>query len=115
MSLKTNCRVFLNTLWEVFVSSLPLAAIMIIVCGFVAPMESWSDYIKLSVGYVCVVLGQAIFLQSLNASILPIGKLIGSSLIQLKKPAFILFFGFLFGLWLLWRNRRLRCWRGRRI
>lgn len=37
-------------------------------------------------------------MQSLNASILPIGKLIGSSLIQLKKPAFILFFGFLFGL-----------------
>lgn len=98
MSLKTNCRVFFNTLWEVFISSLPLAAIMIIVCGFVAPMGSWSDYIKLSVGYVCVVLGQAIFLQSLNASILPIGKLIGSSLIQLKKPVFILFFGFLFGL-----------------
>ncbi len=98
LSLKTNCRIFLNTLREVFVSSLPLAIIIVLVCGFVAPMETLSDYVKLAVGYVSVVLGQAIFLQSLNTSILPIGKMIGSSLVQLKKPVFILFFGFLFGL-----------------
>lgn len=79
-------------------SSLPLAAIIIIVCGFVAPMNSMFDYIKLVVGYVGVVFGQALFLEGLNISILPIGKLVGSSLIKLEKAVFIIFFGFLFGL-----------------
>jgi hypothetical protein len=89
---------FLRTLKEVFFSSLPLAAIIVIVCGFIAPMENFFDYVKLAVGYAGVVFGQAMFLVGLDISILPIGKLIGSSLIRLKKTIFILFFGFLFGL-----------------
>jgi hypothetical protein len=89
---------FFRTLKEVFLSSLPLAAIIIIVCGFIAPMQNVFDYVKLAVGYAGVVFGQAMFLVGLDISILPIGKLIGSSLIRLKKILFILFFGFLFGL-----------------
>lgn len=89
---------FINTLKEVFLSSLPLAAIIIIVCGFVAPLESRADQIRLIVGYVGVVFGLALFLEGLNISILPIGKLVGSSLIKLKKAVFIIFFGFVFGL-----------------
>ncbi|MDR2614564.1 MAG: DUF1538 domain-containing protein, partial [Candidatus Accumulibacter sp.] len=89
---------FLRTLKEVLLSSLPLAAIIIVVCGFVAPMENVFDYVKLAVGYAGVVFGQAMFLVGLDISILPIGKLIGSSLIRLKKTIFIIFFGFLFGL-----------------
>ncbi|SHI07840.1 Protein of unknown function [Sporobacter termitidis DSM 10068] len=89
---------FINTLKEVFLSSLPLAAIIIIVCGLVAPMNSASDYVKLIVGYVGVVVGQSLFLDGLSVSILPIGKLVGSSLIKLKKAVFIIFFGFVFGL-----------------
>jgi hypothetical protein len=89
---------FLRTLKEVFLSSLPLAAIIVIVCGFIAPMENVFDYVKLAVGYAGVVFGQVLFLVGLDISILPIGKLIGSSLIRLKKTIFILFFGFLFGL-----------------
>lgn len=89
---------FINTLKETLISSLPLAAVIIIVCGFVAPMENTFDYVKLIVGYVGVVLGQALFLEGLNISILPIGKLVGSSLIKLKKAVFIIFFGFVFGL-----------------
>lgn len=88
----------INTLKEVFLSSLPLAAIMIIVCVFVAPLNSALDYVKLIIGYSSVVVGQALFLGGLNVSILPIGKLVGSSLIKLKKPIFIIFFGFIFGL-----------------
>lgn len=89
---------FFHTLKEVFVSSLPLAGVIIVVCGFVAPMESAFDYVKLVVGYASVVLGQALFLDGLNISILPIGRLVGSSLVKLKKAIFIIFFGFLFGL-----------------
>lgn len=98
MKLKSKLTILATTLREVFFSSLPLAAIIIIVCGFIAPLENKSDYIKLIVGYSSVVLGQTLFLVGLNISILPIGKLVGSSLIKLKKAVFIIFFGFAFGL-----------------
>ena len=88
----------LRTLKDVFYSSLPLAAIIVIVCGFVAPLENPADYIKLIVGYLSVLFGQALFLVGLDVSILPIGKYVGSSLIKFKKTIFIVFFGFLFGL-----------------
>lgn len=88
----------INTLKEVFFSSLPLAAIIIIVCGFVAPFENPFDYFKLIIGYSSVVVGQALFLVGLDVSILPIGKFVGSSLIRFKKAIFVIFFGFVFGL-----------------
>ena len=81
-----------------FLSSLPLAAITVIVCCFIAPMESLFDYVKLIIGFAGVVVGQSIFLVGLEVSILPIGKAVGESLVKLKKVAFIVFFGFLFGL-----------------
>lgn len=98
INLKSKFTIFASTLKEVFISSLPLAAIMIIVCCFIAPLENMSDYIKLIVGYTSVVLGQTLFLDGLNISILPIGKLVGGSLVKLKKVTFIIFFGLVFGL-----------------
>ena len=89
---------FLRTLKEVFLTSLPLVAIIIIVCGVIAPMENAADYVKPTVGYIGVVFGLALFLIGLDVSLLPIGEMIGGSLNRLKKPAFIIFFGFLFGL-----------------
>ena len=80
-----------------FLSSLPLAAIIIIVCCFIAPMESLFDYVKLIIGYAGVVIGQSIFIVGLDVSILPIGKAVGESLVKLKKVAFIVIFGILFG------------------
>jgi Protein of unknown function (DUF1538). len=97
-NLKSKLAIFNTTLKEVFISSLPLAIIIIIVCVFIAPLNNRSDYTKLIVGYLSVVLGQAIFLIGLNISILPIGMLVGGSLIKLKKAAFIIFFGLVFGL-----------------
>lgn len=96
-NLKRKFKIFAGTLKEVFISSLPLVLIIVIVCGFIAPLESKSDYTKLIVGYSSVVLGQALFLDGLNISILPIGKLIGGSLIKLKKAVFIISFGLIFG------------------
>ena len=87
----------LRILKETFITSLPLAAIIIIVCGFVAPMPNPFDYVRLVVGYVGVVIGQTLFLIGLDTSILPIGKVMGGSLIKLKKTVFIIFFGVLFG------------------
>lgn len=97
-NLKNQLEIFFTTIKEVFISSLPLAAIIIIVCCFIAPLDSMSDYMKLIVAYVSVILGQTLFLDGLNISILPIGKLVGGSLVKLKKPIFIIFFGLLFGL-----------------
>lgn len=88
----------LKTIKETFLSSLPLAVIMVIICVFVAPMGNTTDYVKLVIGYVSVVIGQSFFLIGLDNSILPIGKMVGSVLIKFKKSIFIILFGFLFGL-----------------
>jgi hypothetical protein len=88
----------LRTLKEVFLSSIPLVFIIIVVCVFVAPMERSSDYVKLVIGYLSVVFGQAFFLVGLDSSILPIGKMVGSSLIKFNKSIFIILFGILFGI-----------------
>ena len=87
----------LRVLKETFLASLPLAAIIMVVCGFIAPMDTLLDYIKLVIGYAGVVIGQSIFLVGLDISILPIGKAVGESLVKFKKVIFIIFFGFLFG------------------
>ena len=97
MNFKGKVSIFLSTLKEVFLSSLPLAMIIIIVCGFIAPFENANDYKKLIIGYFSVIIGQTLFLDGLNISILPIGKLVGGSLIKLEKPVFIIFFGLVFG------------------
>ena len=87
-----------QTIKEVFLSSIPLAVIIIVVCGIVAPFPDKGEYGKLLIGYAGVVVGQALFLNGLDLSILLMGKLVGSSLIKLEKASYILFFGFLFGL-----------------
>lgn len=97
IKIRSKLAIFWNTLKDVFISSVSLAVIIVIVCGFVAPLEDKSDYIKLIVGYFSVVFGQAVFLAGLNISILPIGKLVGSSLIRLKKAVYIILFGVVFG------------------
>lgn len=63
----------IRVLKETFFSTIPLAVVIIVVCGFIAPMESAFDYFKLAVGYASVVLGQTLFLVGLDSSILPIG------------------------------------------
>jgi len=83
---------------ETFITSLPLAAVIIIVCGFVSPMQNPFDYVKLAIGYAGVVFGQALFLVGLDISILPIGEIMGDSLIKVKKIVLIIFFGVIFGL-----------------
>jgi hypothetical protein len=88
---------FLRSLKEVFLSSLPLLAVMIVVCVFMKRMTD-AELLKLFIGYVFVVIGQTLFLIGLDSSILPIGKLVGGSFSKLKKPIFIVLFGFLFGL-----------------
>ncbi len=87
----------LRTIKETFISSLPLAAI-IIICLFAAPMEDPANYLKLLIGYISVVVGQALFLVGLDTSILPIGHMVGTTFSKYKKVIFILLFGFLFGL-----------------
>ena len=80
---------FLQTVKETFYSSLPLAVI-IIACLLIAPLSSSEDYVKILVGYVCVVLGQSMFLVGLETSILPIGRMVGGSFAKYNKLAFVL-------------------------
>ena len=61
-------------------------------------MNNPVDYIKLAVGYFSVVIGQSLFLVGLDESILPVGKLVGSSLPKFKKSLFVILFGMLFGI-----------------
>lgn len=82
---------------ETLFSSLPLAATIIVMCVFVAPMEDASNYVNLLIGYLSVVVGQSLFLVGLDESILPIGKMVGNSLSKVKKAIFIVGFGVLFG------------------
>ena len=88
---------FLQTVKETFFSSLPLAVI-IIICLCIAPLSSPSDYLKIVVGYLCVVVGQSLFLSGLESSILPIGRMVGNSFSKYNKLIFVLSFGFVFGL-----------------
>lgn len=90
----------LRYLREVFLSSLPLLAIIILVTA-IFPFKGDGavyNYLKIGVGYVMVLVGQAVFLTGLDTSILPVGKLVGGSITKLNKIVFILLFGFLFGL-----------------
>lgn len=87
---------YIQTLKETFFSSLPLAFI-IVICLFIAPFNSLVDYLKIIIGYICVVLGQSMFLVGLESSILPIGRLVGGSFAKYNKLIFVLSFGFLFG------------------
>ncbi len=87
----------LRTIKETFISSIPLAAI-IIVCLCISPMEDPANYLKLLLGYFSVVVGQALFLVGLDTSIIPIGRMVGTTFSKYKKVVFILLFGFLFGL-----------------
>lgn len=88
---------FLQTVLGTFYSSIPLAVI-IVICLFIAPLESAIDYLKIIAGYICVVFGQAMFLVGLETSILPIGRKVGGSFAKYNNLAFILTFGFVFGL-----------------
>jgi hypothetical protein len=88
---------FLQTVKETFLASLPLAVI-IVICLCIAPLQSFTDYLKIIVGYTCVVFGQAMFLIGLETSILPIGRMVGGSFAKYNKLVFVLSFGFVFGL-----------------
>lgn len=88
---------FFQTVKETFFASLPLGVI-IVICFCIAPLSSFADYFKIIIGYVCVVLGQSMFLVGLETSILPIGKMVGGSFARYNKLAFVLSFGFIFGL-----------------
>ncbi|MBQ7365514.1 MAG: DUF1538 family protein, partial [Clostridia bacterium] len=87
----------LQTVKETFYSSLPLAVI-IVVCLLIAPLPTFGDYAKIAVGYLCVIIGQSLFLVGLDTSILPIGRMVGGSFAKYNKLFFVLAFGFVFGL-----------------
>ncbi|HNX16261.1 MAG TPA: DUF1538 domain-containing protein [Bacilli bacterium] len=88
----------LRYLREVFFSSLPLIVVVVIVTVFAFPLKNPNGYWQIGIGYVMVLVGQAVFLTGLDGSILPIGKLVGGSITKLNKIVFILLFGFLFGI-----------------
>ncbi|MDR1697390.1 MAG: DUF1538 domain-containing protein [Erysipelotrichaceae bacterium] len=87
----------LKSLKDVFISSLPLLAIIILV-SIVFPFQTGEEYLRVYLGYVFVIVGQAFFLLGVDHSIIPMGKEVGGSIHKIKRLAFVLIFGFLFGL-----------------
>lgn len=87
----------LKTVKDTFISTIPLAVI-IILCLLLSPLDSIWDYAKILSGYLSVIIGQAFFLVGLDASILPIGHLVGNSFSKYNNVFFVLGFGFSFGL-----------------
>lgn len=81
---------------EVFIASLPLLAIMIVVIGIAFPLQDPMQNLQIIIGYVGVVIGQAIFLVGLDYSILEIGQLVGGSITKLNKIVFVILFAFIF-------------------
>jgi hypothetical protein len=88
---------FIKNLKEVTLQSLPLSLLLIFVLIFIKPMDA-SELISLIIGYVFVILGQALFLLGIEYSILPMGELVGSNLYKLKKVLFMIMFGLIFGI-----------------
>ena len=68
----------LKTVKDTFLSSIPLAVIVVL-CLLLSPLDGVRDYLKILVGYLSVIFGQAFFLVGLDTSILPIGHLVGNS------------------------------------
>ncbi|MBO5926871.1 MAG: DUF1538 domain-containing protein [Clostridia bacterium] len=87
----------LKTIKDTFISSLPLLAI-IAICLCFFPLPSGAEYVKIIIGYISVVVGQAFFLTGLDSSIIPIGHMVGNSFSKYNKLFFVLTFGFAFGL-----------------
>jgi len=87
----------LQILWETFIASLPLAVVIAVVTVFIAPFDNKFYYIRLLIGYIGVVVGQAFFLVGLEYSIFPMGERMGASLVKIKHLSVILLFGLLFG------------------
>lgn len=88
---------FLKTVKDTSISSVPLAVI-IVICLLIAPLDLFSDYLKIIIGYICVIIGQSLFLTGLETSVLPIGRMVGGSFAKYNKLIFVLAFGFIFGL-----------------
>jgi hypothetical protein len=86
-----------KNLKEVTLQSLPLSALLFFVLIFIKPMEM-PELISLIVGYILVILGQALFLLGIEFSILPMGELVGSNLYKLKKVFLMILFGLIFGI-----------------
>ena len=87
----------LKTIKDTFLSTIPLLAIVII-CLAISPLDNPSNYLKIIVGYLSIIIGQSLFLVGLDSSIIPIGHLVGSSFSKYKNVVFVLLFGFTFGL-----------------
>lgn len=85
---------FLKSFLAVF--AIVLLIIILLICG-VIPYEALT-FERFFIGAGLLVLGQTIFLVSIENSVLKVGRSVGSSLMKVKKVWIILIFGFFFGL-----------------
>ncbi len=87
----------LKTIKDTFFSTIPLLLI-VAVCLLISPLDNLSNYLKIVVGYISIIIGQALFLVGLDNSIIPIGHLVGTSFSKYNNLFFVLAFGFVFGI-----------------
>ncbi|MDD4815989.1 MAG: DUF1538 domain-containing protein [Clostridia bacterium] len=77
-------------------STIVALVFLLLLCG-VIPYDS-TIFVKFLIGAGLLSLGQAIFLVSVDQSVIKMGESIGSSLMKIKKVWIIILFGFLFGM-----------------
>jgi hypothetical protein len=74
-----------------------LALVFLLLLVGVIPFDE-TIFGKFLLGASLLIIGQTVFLVTIEKSIIKIGRSVGSSLMKFKKPWIIIFFGFLFGL-----------------
>ena len=88
---------FLNKLKEVTLSILPIVAICLLIHFFVYRFSSGVIFSFL-IATVMVIVGETLFFLGVDASIIPMGEIVGNSSKNKAKVLVLIIFGFIFGL-----------------
>jgi len=81
---------------EVGLAFIPVV-LTIILMGFIGGGYSTSLLVNFAIGVVLVVVGEVVFLQGIDSSIMNMGELVGNASNRITKFFILLLFGFIFG------------------
>ena len=88
---------FLNKLKDVALSILPIVAICLAIHFFVYRFDS-HVVISFLIATIMVIVGETLFFLGVDASIIPMGEIVGNSSKNKTKVLVLIIFGFIFGL-----------------
>ena len=89
--------VFLKKIRNVFISVLPIVAIVLLIHFFIEPLETIL-LVQFIVSAILLVFGETFFLTGVDSTIMPMGEMVGSNVKKVSSIFLFIFFAFLFGL-----------------